>query len=98
MAESRSDPKPPKGEADPPNLGNDNADSERIEKNIFQLILPTVQNVSALSVEIMIFFITQILREINFGDCRRAKSAIQTHLEAQNCDFHEFLHFLKVKV
>ena len=31
MAESRSDPKPPKGEADPPNLGNDNADSERIK-------------------------------------------------------------------
>ena len=29
----------------------------------------------------MIFLITQILRKINVGDSRRAKSAISTHLE-----------------
>ena len=40
------------------------------------------------------FSITQILREINFGDFRHAKSAISTRLEALNFDFHEFLHFL----
>ena len=28
------------------------------------------------------------------GDCRSAKSAISTHLEALNFEFHEFLHFL----
>ena len=39
--------------------------------------------------------ITQILCEINFWDSRSAKSAILTHLEALNCDFYEFLHFLK---
>ena len=41
------------------------------------------------------FSITQILREINFKDPRSAKSAIVTHLEALNFNFHEFLHFLK---
>ena len=40
------------------------------------------------------FSITQILREINFGEFRHAKSAISTRLEALNFDFHEFLHFL----
>jgi len=39
------------------------------------------------------FSITQILREINFGDFRRAKSAISTRLEALDFDFHEFLNF-----
>ena len=34
---------------------------------------------------------TKILREINLGDSRSAKSAILTHLEALNFDFHEFL-------
>ena len=43
----------------------------------------------------MIFFITQILREINFGDFRSAKSAILTHLQALNFGFYEFLSFLK---
>ena len=33
------------------------------------------------------FTITQIFREINFGDSRSAKSAISTHLEALNFDF-----------
>ena len=56
MAESRSDPKPPKGEADPPNLGNDNADSEIIKKMYLSIDFTTVQNVSALSVVFMIFF------------------------------------------
>ena len=49
--------------------------------------------------EISFFFpTTQILREINFGDSRGAKSAIFTHLEALNLAFHEFLHFLKGKI
>ena len=34
------------------------------------------------------FAITQILREINFGNCRSVNSAISTHLEAMNfCTF-----------
>ena len=41
---------------------------------------------------------TYILREINFGDSRGAKSAIFTHLEALNLDFYEFLHFLKGEI
>ena len=40
------------------------------------------------------FSIAQILREINFGDSRSAKSAILPHLQALNFDCHEFLHFL----
>ena len=44
------------------------------------------------------FSITQILREINFGDCRSAKSAILTHLEVLNFDFYEILHFLKAEI
>ena len=39
--------------------------------------------------------VTQILREINFGDSRSAKSAIFTNSEALNFDFYEFLHFQK---
>ena len=39
----------------------------------------------------------QILREINFGDSKSAKSAILTHLEDLNFDFYEFLHFLKAE-
>ena len=37
-----------------------------------------------LSVEISIFFIIEILREINFEDSRSAKSAILTQFEALN--------------
>ena len=44
------------------------------------------------------FSITQILREINFGDFRRAKSAIITLLEALNFSFYEFLRFLKAAI
>ena len=44
------------------------------------------------------FSIAHILREINFGYCRSAKSAILTHLDALNFDFHEFLHFLKAEI
>ena len=33
------------------------------------------------------FSVSQILREINIGDSRIAKSAILTHLEAQNFGF-----------
>ena len=42
--------------------------------------------------------ITQILREINFGDSTRAKSAVLTHLEALNFEFYELLHFLKAEM
>ena len=37
---------------------------------------------------------TQILREMNFRDYKRAKTAVLTFLEALNFDFDEFLHFL----
>ena len=40
------------------------------------------------------FSTTQILREINFGDSRSAKSAISAFLEVLNFDFYEFLHLL----
>ena len=46
----------------------------------------------------MSFPITQILREINLGDSRRAKSTILTHLEVLDLVFDEFLHFLKVEI
>ena len=36
------------------------------------------------------FYISQILREINFGEFRSAKSAILTHLEGLNFDFMNF--------
>ena len=44
------------------------------------------------------FSITQILREINFGDSRSAKSAVVTHLEVLNFAFYENLHFLKAEI
>ena len=44
------------------------------------------------------FAITHILREINFGDSTRAKSAILTHLEVLNFAFYEILHFLKTEI
>ena len=44
------------------------------------------------------FSITQVLREINFGDSWSAKSAILTNLEALKFDFYEFFHFLKAEI
>ena len=44
------------------------------------------------------FPITQILREINFGDSRSAKSAILTNLEVLNFAFYQILHFLKDEI
>ena len=44
------------------------------------------------------FSITPILCEINFGDCRKAKSAILTHLNALKSDCCEILHFLKDQI
>ena len=44
------------------------------------------------------FPISHILREINFGDPRTAKSAILAHLQALKFDFDEFLHFLKAVI
>ena len=41
------------------------------------------------------FSISQILREINFGDSKTAKSAILTLLEALNFDFYVFWNLLK---
>ena len=44
------------------------------------------------------FCITQILRGINFGDSRCAKSAILRHLEALHSDCYEFLHFVGAEI
>ena len=44
------------------------------------------------------FSITQILREINFGDFTRAKSAILTHLYVLDFASYEILHFLKAEI
>ena len=44
------------------------------------------------------FSITQILREINFGDFTSAKSAILANLGALNVDLYEVLHFLKAEI
>ena len=44
------------------------------------------------------FSITQILREINLGDCRSAKSAISKYSEALNLDFYKFFHFLMAEM
>ena len=52
-----------------------------------------MRNVQVTVWKIYDFSITQILCEINFGDCKSAKSAILIDLEAVNLDFHEFLHF-----
>ena len=46
----------------------------------------------------MNFSITQILREINFGDSKSAKFATLTHLESLKFDFYDFLHFFKVEI
>ena len=43
-------------------------------------------------------FLFQILREINFGDFKSAKSAILTDLEAMNSDLSEILHLLKAEI
>ena len=40
---------------------------------------------------------TQISREIKVGDSKLSESAIETHLEAQNFDLHEILHFSKAE-
>ena len=44
------------------------------------------------------FSITEILREINFGDSRSGKPAILTHLEAVNFHFYELLYFLNAGI
>ena len=43
------------------------------------------------------FSITRILREINLGDSKKAKSSILSHLEALNLEFNALLHLLKLK-
>ena len=57
--------------------------------------LATLKNTCITVWKFQDFSITQILREIIFGDSRNAKSAILTHLETLNSDLYEFLHFLK---
>ena len=42
--------------------------------------------------------VIQILREINFGDYRSAKSAILTNLEALNFDFYGDFHLVKAEI
>ena len=44
------------------------------------------------------FAVTQILREVNFGDSTSAKSDISTHLEVLNFALYEILHFLKAEM
>ena len=44
------------------------------------------------------FTITQILREINFGDSRSAKCAILTCSETLNFDFYEILQFTEAEI
>ena len=44
------------------------------------------------------FSITQILREIKFGDSSSTKSAILTNLECLNFAFYEIWHFLKAEI
>ena len=44
------------------------------------------------------FSITQIFREIKFGELKSAKSAILTHLGAMNFDLYEFLHFFNARI
>ena len=44
------------------------------------------------------FAINKTLREIDFGDSTSAKSAILSHFEPLNLDFHEFLHFWKAEI
>ena len=44
------------------------------------------------------FSLTQILRQINFGDSWNATYAISTNLEALNFELYEFLHFLKAEI
>ena len=46
----------------------------------------------------MIFTSLRFYVKLVFGDSRRAKSAILTHLQALKFDFREFLHFLKAKM
>ena len=41
---------------------------------------------------------TQILREIKFGDSGSAKSAIVTHLEALKFNFYALLNFFKAEI
>ena len=44
------------------------------------------------------FSITQIFREIKFGELKSAKSAILTHLGAMNFNLYEFLHFFNARI
>ena len=46
----------------------------------------------------MKFAIIQIVREINFGDCRSAKLAVLTAFRGAEFGFLWILHFLKVEI
>ena len=62
-----------------------------------QKLISRKLTVTEYSVEISWFFINQILREVNFGDSRSAKSAISIHLEALNLMFYKFGKFKTLK-
>ena len=47
---------------------------------------------------IIFLYITHILREINIGDSKRAKSATFTPLESLNFDIYEIFHLLKDEI
>ena len=51
-----------------------------------------------LCVEITEFFVIQNLREIKICKSRVTKSAILTHWQALNFNFHEFVYFLKAEI
>ena len=58
-----------------------------IHKLFITLLLIVLQLFSTTLWNFHDFSVIQILHEINFGDCRSAKSAISAHWEALNFDF-----------
>ena len=72
-------------------MGEDSVTSIKIIKNKFTGTTYTVWKFHN-------FSITQILREINFGDSTSTKYAILTHLEVQNFAFYDIVHLLKAEI
>ena len=62
-------------------------------------VLPTLTELQFVAVwKFHDFAITKILREINLGHSKIAKSVILTNSEALNFDFYEFLRFMKDEI
>ena len=57
------------------------------------VILDYVGKIPGWNPQCGIFSVTQILREINFGELRSSKNAIFAILGALNFDFHNFSTF-----